>query len=39
MAVKAGKLPRDLKVGEIRDRLRADGVTFEVQDRAQETLA
>ena len=39
MAVKAGKLPRDLKVSEIRDRLRADGVTFEVQDRAQKTLA
>ena len=39
MAVKAGKLPRELKPSEIRDRLRAEGVPFDVQDRTQKTLA
>jgi ribulose 1,5-bisphosphate synthetase/thiazole synthase len=38
MAVKAGIAPRELKAAAIRDRLRADGVTFEVGDRDQKAL-
>ena len=39
MAAKAGVAPRDLKVREIQDRLRADGVSFDVGDREQKGLA
>jgi succinate dehydrogenase/fumarate reductase flavoprotein subunit len=38
MAVKAGVTPRELKAAAIRDRLRADGVSFEVGDRDQKGL-
>jgi succinate dehydrogenase/fumarate reductase flavoprotein subunit len=38
MAAKKGILPRDLKVRELQDRLRADGVSFEVEDRDQKNL-
>jgi glycine/D-amino acid oxidase-like deaminating enzyme len=38
MAAQAKALPRDVKVRELRDRLRADGVDFEVQDREQKDL-
>ncbi len=39
LASQAGILPRDVKVPELRDRLRADGVSFEVRDREQKNLA
>lgn len=39
MAAKAGVLPRDLKARDIQQRLRADGVSFEVGDREQKALA
>jgi ribulose 1,5-bisphosphate synthetase/thiazole synthase len=38
MASKAGILPRDVKVRELQARLRADGVSFEVEDREQKNL-
>jgi hypothetical protein len=38
MAAQAKALPRDVKVRELRDRLRADGVDFEVPDREQKEL-
>jgi hypothetical protein len=33
-----GILPRELKVRELQDRLRADGVSFDVRDRDQREL-
>ena len=39
MASRAGTQPREVKVPELRARLRADGVDFEVQDREQKGLA
>jgi hypothetical protein len=38
MASQARTQPRDVKVRELRDRLRAEGVNFEVQDREQKDL-
>ena len=38
MAVHANILPRELKVHDLQDRLRADGVSFEVEDRDQKKL-
>ena len=38
MASQARIQPRDVKVRELRDRLRAEGVNFEVQDREQKYL-
>jgi len=39
MAVKAGVMPRELKAAAIQERLRADGVSFDVGDRDQSGLA
>ncbi len=39
MAAKAGKMPRELNVKAIQDRLRSDGVRFDVADRDQKVLA
>lgn len=39
MAAKAGKTPRELNVKAIQDRLRSDGVSFDVADRDQKVLA
>ena len=38
LSAKAGILPRDLKVRAIQDKLRADGVSFDVGDREQKGL-
>ena len=38
MASKAALQPRELKVAGLRDRLRADGVNFDVEDREQKNL-
>jgi len=38
MAAKKGCLPRELKVAELQDALRADGVAFDVPDREQKGL-
>jgi hypothetical protein len=38
MASKAGIVPREVKVRELQARLRADGVSFEVEDREQKNL-
>lgn len=38
MASQAGIQPRDVKVRELQQRLRADGVSFELQDREQKDL-
>jgi hypothetical protein len=35
LAVKAGIMPRDLKVATIQERLRADGVSLDPWDREQ----
>jgi succinate dehydrogenase/fumarate reductase flavoprotein subunit len=39
MAAKAGIMPRELKAAAIQEKLRADGVSFEVGDREQKGLA
>jgi len=39
LAVKAGIMPRELKVGTIQERLRADGVSLDPKDREQIGLA
>ncbi len=39
MAVKAGAMPREIKAAAIQEKLRADGVSFEVGDRDQKSLA
>jgi succinate dehydrogenase/fumarate reductase flavoprotein subunit len=39
LSAQTGTLPRDLKVRTIQDKLRADGVSFEVGDREQRGLA
>jgi hypothetical protein len=39
MAAQARKMPRELKVTAIQDRLRKDGVNFDVADRDQKALA
>jgi hypothetical protein len=39
MAAKAGRMPRELSVPAIQQKLRADGVTFDVGDRDQSRLA
>jgi hypothetical protein len=38
MAAAKGIQPREVKVSELRDKLRGDGVSFEVQDREQKAL-
>jgi succinate dehydrogenase/fumarate reductase flavoprotein subunit len=38
LAAKKGVMPRDLKAREVQDRLRADGVILEVQEREQKNL-
>jgi hypothetical protein len=38
MSVQKGILPRELKVGELQDKLRADGVNLNLGDRDQKTL-
>jgi succinate dehydrogenase/fumarate reductase flavoprotein subunit len=38
LSAKKGITPRDLKVKELQDRLRADGVTFDLPDRNQKNL-
>jgi len=38
MAAKAGKIPRELNVKAIQEKLRGDGVSFEVGDREQKSL-
>jgi hypothetical protein len=38
MSARKGCLPRELKVAELQDALRADGVTFQLQDREQRQL-
>lgn len=38
LSAKKGITPRELKVREVQDRLRADGVTLDVQDREQKNL-
>jgi hypothetical protein len=38
MSAKKGIVPREVKVAELRDRLRADGVSFDVVDRQQSSL-
>jgi ribulose 1,5-bisphosphate synthetase/thiazole synthase len=38
MAAKKGIVPRELKVQELQERLRADGVSFDVEDREQKDL-
>jgi hypothetical protein len=39
LSAKAAILPRELKVAQLRDRLRADGVSFDLRDREQKGLA
>jgi len=39
LSAKAGILPRELKAAQLRDRLRADGVNFDLRDREQKGLA
>jgi succinate dehydrogenase/fumarate reductase flavoprotein subunit len=39
LAAKAGRMPRELSVPAIQQKLRADGVTFDVGDRDQTRLA
>jgi succinate dehydrogenase/fumarate reductase flavoprotein subunit len=39
LASKAGVSPREIKAATIQDKLRADGVNFEIGDREQKTLA
>jgi ribulose 1,5-bisphosphate synthetase/thiazole synthase len=39
LSAKAGILPRELKVAQLRDRLRADGVSLDLRDREQKGLA
>jgi hypothetical protein len=38
MAAAKGIQPREVKVSDLRDKLRTDGVSFEVQDREQKAL-
>jgi hypothetical protein len=39
LSAKAGIMPRELKAPQLRDRLRADGVSFDLRDREQKGLA